>query len=193
MQAVTETRPARSPSTWRPGRSPAAGVEATFAIDDFTRWRLLNGPRRHRPDPVPRAGDNRLRSRRPAWRPAITTSRPPRRRERLTAATRARAVDRPTTDHRDSAPAAEHAARQPKAPNRIRRRQHGQLRDWRLRYWRLRLAVTPTATGRIRRDDPAMRPGEPSDTGTPRPARRRGAAATAAAASTRPRSRTAAR
>ena len=50
--------------------APAAGVEATFEIDDFTRWRLLNGlddiglTLRHEAD------ISAFESRRPDWLPA---------------------------------------------------------------------------------------------------------------------------
>ena len=37
------TRPWRSPSTWRTRGALADGVTAAFEIDDYTRWRLLEG------------------------------------------------------------------------------------------------------------------------------------------------------
>ena len=37
------TRPSRSPWTWSSGQSPRTASRPTFEIDDYTRWRLMEG------------------------------------------------------------------------------------------------------------------------------------------------------
>ena len=56
-------RESRRRSTWLRGRRPSATSTVPFEIDDYTRWRLLEGPRRHRRSPC--ATKRRSRSSRP--------------------------------------------------------------------------------------------------------------------------------
>ena len=55
--------------TVRAGDGPDA-VEDSFDIDDYTRWRLLEGSRRHLADARPRGRHRDVRMGRPSWKPA---------------------------------------------------------------------------------------------------------------------------
>ena len=46
--------------------APAIGLDEPFELDDFTQYRLLERPRRHRPHAAARGRDHRLRDPAPA-------------------------------------------------------------------------------------------------------------------------------